>query len=318
MRSTIEAHNLVKRYGAFEAVRGVSFTVQSGEIVGLLGPNGAGKTTIMKVLTCYHFPSNGTVRVNSHPVTEEPLAVKRSIGYLPENAPVYSDLKVIEYLKFIARIRGLSVEDARARIEWSIEECGLEPVVYRSIGKLSKGFRQRVGLAQAILHDPPTLILDEPTSGLDPGQIIEIRELIKDLGSRKTVILSTHILQEVESICNEVLILNNGLIVGRGTLEQLTGSMKRRTVVAVAVEGRPAHEVEEELKLSGLGDVTMHPLAIDRNRVEFDLTLSSSVTEGAVFDWAVSRGLKIVSLANKSSGLEEVFLKLTRAENENA
>jgi len=314
----IEARDLVKRYGSFEAVRGVSFTVKEGQVVGLLGPNGAGKTTIMKILTCYHFPSSGTAQVNLLDVRHEPLEVKKAVGYLPENAPVYTDLKVLEYLRFVARIRGLSSADTRARIEWSMAQCGLEPVAYRSIGKLSKGYRQRVGLAQAILHDPSALILDEPTSGLDPGQIIEIRDLIRELGRQKTVILSTHILQEVESICNEVLILNNGLIVAQGTAGDLGRSIRNNVVFAVAVQGRPAEEVAEALKLSGLGRVSKPPFSLEGARVEFELVLDSAVSESAIFDWAVTRGLKILSMTNKGNGLEEVFLKLTRPGKEDA
>lgn len=314
----IEARDLVKRYGSFEAVCGVSFTVKDGQVVGLLGPNGAGKTTIMKILTCYHFPSSGTAQVDLHDVRLEPLEVKMAVGYLPENAPVYTDLKVLEYLRFVARIRGLSSADARARIEWSMAQCGLEPVAHRSIGKLSKGYRQRVGLAQAILHDPSALILDEPTSGLDPGQIIEIRDLIRELGRQKTVILSTHILQEVESICNEVLILNNGLIVAQGTTGELGRSIRNNVVFAVAVQGRPAEEVGEALKLSGLGRVSKPPLDVEGTKVEFELVLDSTVSESAIFDWAVTRGLKILSMTNKGNGLEEVFLRLTRPGKEDA
>jgi len=204
----IEASNLGKRYGTLEAVRGVSFSINPGEVVGLLGPNGAGKTTIMKILTCYMFPSSGSATVNGWDIFERPLEIKKLVGYLPENAPLYTDLNVLEYLSFMAESRSLKGNAKTERIEWAVEECGLKSVVYRSIDTISKGFRQRTGLAQAILHDPEILVLDEPTTGLDPNQIIEIRELIKRLGKEKTVILSTHILQEVEATCGRVLILN--------------------------------------------------------------------------------------------------------------
>ncbi len=308
----IEARDLVKRYGSFEAVRGVTFTVPEGQVVGLLGPNGAGKTTIMRILTCYHFPSSGTARVNAHDVREEPLEVKKSVGYLPENAPLYADLKVLEYLRFIARIRGLPPAALRERVEWSIAQCGLAPVVYRDIGRLSKGYRQRVGLAQAILHDPRTLIMDEPTTGLDPGQIIEIRELIRELGREKTVVLSTHILQEVESICDEVIILNNGLVAAQGTAGELERSLARAVVLAVIVQARSAEEVDRELESFEQGRVTRRPSDLGSGRVLFELALDTGVSESAVFDWAVSRGLKIAGMTPKSSNLEEIFLKLTR------
>ena len=181
----IEASNLGKRYGTLEAVRGVSFSINPGEVVGLLGPNGAGKTTIMKILTCYMFPSSGSATVNGWDIFERPLEIKKLVGYLPENAPLYTDLNVLEYLSFMAESRSLKGNAKTERIEWAVEECGLKSVVYRSIDTISKGFRQRTGLAQAILHDPEILVLDEPTTGLDPNQIIEIRELIKRLGKGK-------------------------------------------------------------------------------------------------------------------------------------
>jgi ABC-2 type transport system ATP-binding protein len=217
----IEASSLAKRYGAFEAVKDVSFRVEAGQIVGLLGPNGAGKTSLMRILTCYHFPDSGWARVDGHDVASEPQAVRRAIGYLPENAPAYPDMKVREYLRFIARVRDLGGEVAQRRLEWVVEACGLSAVYARQIRWLSRGYRQRVGLAQAMLHDPPVLVLDEPTSGLDPNQIVEIRALIRSLGQRKTVLLSTHILQEVEAVCGRVLIMNEGLLAAQGTAEEI-------------------------------------------------------------------------------------------------
>ena len=217
----IEAENLVKRYGPFEAVKGVSFRIDQGQVVGLLGPNGAGKTSIMRILTCYHFPTEGTARVDSHDVVAQPRRVRESVGYLPENAPLYEDMKVREYLGFIADARGMGGTLRRDRMEMVTATCGLSPVFGREIRRLSKGYRQRVGLAQAILHDPAVLVLDEPTSGLDPNQIVEIRSLIKSLGEKKTVILSTHILQEVEALCRRVLIMNAGRLVAQGTPDEI-------------------------------------------------------------------------------------------------
>jgi len=217
----IEAASLAKRYGAFEAVKGVSFRIEAGQIVGLLGPNGAGKTSLMRILTCYHFPDGGRAVVDGHDVAGQPHDVRRSVGYLPEGSPLYPDMKVREYLGFIARVRELGREDARRRLEWVVEACGLGAVYTRDIRRLSRGYKQRVGLAQAILHDPPVLVLDEPTSGLDPNQIVEIRALIRDLGRSKTVLLSTHILQEVEAICGKVLIMSAGRLAAQGTVEEI-------------------------------------------------------------------------------------------------
>jgi ABC-2 type transport system ATP-binding protein len=306
----IEVSNLGKRYGSLEAVQGVNFSINPGEVVGLLGPNGAGKTTIMKILTCYMFPSFGTARINDWDIFERPLEIKRLVGYLPENAPLYTDLNVMEYLSFMAESRSLKGKEKNERIDWAIEECGLEPVVYRSIDTISKGFRQRTGLAQAILHDPDILIFDEPTTGLDPNQIIEIRELIKRLGREKTVILSTHILQEVEATCGRVLILNEGQIVAKGTAEEINREMKGEVLLEVLLKGRGKPDgvktvpgVRELLQISTPGK--------DLHKVQVAL-LPDSGAEEAVFDWAVDRGYKILAMVPKRLSLEELFIKLTR------
>jgi ABC-2 type transport system ATP-binding protein len=239
----IEARELSKSYGGVEAVRSVTFSAETGSVLGLLGPNGAGKTTIMKILTGYHFPSSGIALVDGVDVTEDPLGIKRRVGYLPESVPLYQDMTPSEYLDFAADARGLEGParvHAKAR---AVEACGLGPVYARPVEQLSKGYRQRLGLAQAILHDPPILILDEPTTGLDPNQIIEIRSLIRELGTQKTVILSTHILQEVEAICSSVVILNEGRIVAQGEPgeigEALKGEERIRLLRAQANPGRP-------------------------------------------------------------------------------
>jgi ABC-2 type transport system ATP-binding protein len=306
----IEVSNLGKRYGSLEAVQGVNFSINPGEVVGLLGPNGAGKTTIMKILTCYMFPTFGTVKINDWDIFESPLEIKRLVGYLPENAPLYTDLNVLEYLSFMAESRSLKGKQKTERIEWAIEECGLEAVVYRSIDTISKGYRQRTGLAQAILHNPEILIFDEPTTGLDPNQIIEIRELIKRLGKEKTVILSTHILQEVEATCGRVLILNEGQIVAKGTPDEINREMKGEVLLEVLLKGgaRPdgmktVTGVRELLRISTAGK--------DRYRVQVAL-LPDSGAEEAVFDWAVERGYKILAMVPKRLSLEELFIKLTR------
>jgi ABC-2 type transport system ATP-binding protein len=306
----IEVSNLGKRYGSLEAVQGVNFSINPGEVVGLLGPNGAGKTTIMKILTCYMFPSFGTAKINDWDIFERPLEIKRLVGYLPENAPLYTDLNVMEYLSFMAESRSLKGKQKNERIGWAIKECGLEPVVYRSIDTISKGFRQRTGLAQAILHDPEILIFDEPTTGLDPNQIIEIRELIKRLGREKTVILSTHILQEVEATCGRVLILNEGQIVAKGTPEEINREMKGEVLLEVLLKGAGKPDgvkrvpgVRELLQISSPGK-NLHKVQV--------ALLPDSGAEEAVFDWAVDRGYKILAMVPKRLSLEELFIKLTR------
>jgi ABC-2 type transport system ATP-binding protein len=306
----IEVSNLGKRYGSLEAVKGVNFSINPGEVVGLLGPNGAGKTTIMKILTCYLFPSFGTARINDWDIFDKPLEIKKLVGYLPENAPLYTDLNVLEYLSFMAESRSLKGGQKAERIEWAIEECGLKPVVYRSIDTISKGFRQRTGLAQAILHNPEILIFDEPTTGLDPNQIIEIRALIKRLGKEKTVILSTHILQEVEATCGRVLILNEGQIVAKGTPEEINREMKGEVLLEVLLKGTGRPEglksvegVRELLQITSPGE--------DLYQVQVAL-IPDSGAEEAVFDWAVDRDYKILAMVPKRLSLEELFIKLTR------
>ncbi|MEW5815243.1 MAG: ATP-binding cassette domain-containing protein [Spirochaetota bacterium] len=309
----IEVSNLGKKYGAFEAVRGVTFSIGSGEVVGLLGPNGAGKTTILKVLTGYHYPSYGKVSINFIDIVEKPLDVKSLIGYLPETSPLYGDLTVTEYLDFIALSRGLKGETKKNQIGWAVEECGLEQVMFKPIDRLSKGFRQRVGLAQAILHNPHILILDEPTSGLDPNQIIEIRKLIKKFGEEKTVILSTHILQEVEAVCEKVLILNEGRIVAGGTSEEIGRGMKGEAVLHVTIKGKPPDIIAGAL--SGLPAVRriIKMSCLSKQCAAFDLSMQTGDDMGeVVFDWAVNEDLKIIEMTPEKMRLEDIFIKLTR------
>jgi ABC-2 type transport system ATP-binding protein len=306
----IEASNLGKRYGTLEAVRGVNFSINPGEVVGLLGPNGAGKTTIMKILTCYMFPSFGTATVNDWDIFERPLEIKKLVGYLPENAPLYTELNVLEYLSFMAESRALKGKAKTERIEWAVEECGLKSVVYRGIDTISKGFRQRTGLAQAILHDPEILILDEPTMGLDPNQIIEIRKLIKRLGKEKTVILSTHILQEVEATCRRVLILNEGQIVAKGSPEEINREMKGEVLLDILLKGDRTPTGAD--RLSGVRDLLKSSSPAEGlHQLQLAL-LPDSGAEETVFDWAVKEGYKILSMVPKRLSLEELFIKLTR------
>ncbi len=307
----IKVDNVVKKYGNVKAVDSVSLNIGKGEIVGLLGPNGAGKTTIMKILTGFHFPTEGSASINSYDVYENPLKVKESIGYLPEMAPLYNDLNVHEYLSFISDVRKIPAERKKIEIERVISDCALEAVVYKSIDKLSKGYRQRVGLAQAIIHSPEILILDEPTTGLDPNQIIEIRKLIKKLGEKKTVILSTHILQEVEAVCNRVLILNRGRIVAKGTADEIRKELKGDVRYSLEVKASDPDRVKSTVeKLESVNEI----IKIEKNDDLIDLKVSVEYEGKAgeeLFDWAVANNYKIISMIPEKVSLEDIFIKLT-------
>ncbi|MFH1208414.1 MAG: ATP-binding cassette domain-containing protein [Candidatus Omnitrophota bacterium] len=224
----IDVQNLTMKYGSFVALDRISFQMQEGEILGLLGPNGAGKTTAMRILTTYLCPSSGTAKIDQFDILQDPIEVRKRIGYLPETAPLYSDMQVDEYIAFVGNARKMKGKLLEDRTNWVKEVCGIKEVWKHTISELSKGYRQRVGLAQALIHDPKVLILDEPTSGLDPLQIIDIRELIKGLARKKTIIFSTHILQEVEAMADRIVIINEGKIVAQGTQAELTEQVRKR------------------------------------------------------------------------------------------
>ncbi|MDR2719115.1 MAG: ATP-binding cassette domain-containing protein [Treponema sp.] len=317
----IEVKNLSKSYGKVEAVRDVSFSVGKDQVLGFLGPNGAGKTTIMKILTGYHFPSGGTALVDGIPVDEDPVEVKKRIGYLPENIPLYGDMTVDEYLAFIAEARLIPPGERAHVINNCLEACGLSAYRSRKIETLSKGYRQRAGLAQAILHDPPILILDEPTNGLDPNQIIEIRALIRELGRRKTVILSSHILQEIEAICSQVLIINEGKIAAQGSPEEIAGTMKGGDTWELTLKEADAAGVESiKSKLSRLGEgiASVAAAALEDGTVQLSFFIPEGDTSTAagerIFDWAVANGLKILGMNRKKISLEDIFVSLTSEE----
>ncbi len=308
----IEVDRIYKNYGPVQAVKGVSFQIGEGEIVGLLGPNGAGKTTIIKALTCYHYPSAGKILVNGHEAGKDSLEVRRQIGYLPENAPVYNELDVWEYLSFIAESRGLTGNLMEENLAEAVSECGLEGYLKHSIGTLSKGYKQRVGLAQAIVHKPDILILDEPTTGLDPHQILGIRGLIKKIGQEKTVILSTHILQEVEAVCDRVLILNEGKIVAEGTTEEIERKMKGETIFALELKGSIPDDAAGELgKLPGVRKVLRFEIRENGALVECSMEEGEDTGE-ILFDWVVARGFKILAMKPVRMSLEDIFIQLTK------
>ena len=314
----IEVRNLTKSYGSVEAVQDVSFSVGKDQVLGFLGPNGAGKTTIMKILTGFHFPTSGTALVDGIPVDENPVEVKKRIGYLPENVPLYGDLTIDEYLAFAAEARLIPRGESAGAINASLEACGLKAWRSRKIETLSKGYRQRAGLAQAILHDPPILILDEPTNGLDPNQIIEIRSLIKKLGQRKTVILSTHIMQEVEAICSQVLIINEGKIAAQGTPEEIAGTMKGGDTWELILKGMGAQDIQLKLPRLGSDISAVNSRAMEDGTVGLSFFIPPDTGETAagerIFDWAVENGLKILGMNRKKLSIEDIFVSLTTDE----
>jgi len=316
----IEVRELRKSYGGVEAVRGVSFGAETGSVLGLLGPNGAGKTTIMKVLTGYHYPSGGTALVDGIDVAEDPIAVKRRVGYLPESVPLYQDLTTSEYLDFAADARGLEGAARTAAIDRAVERCGLGHVRRKRVEELSKGYKQRLGLAQAILHDPPILILDEPTTGLDPNQIIEIRALIRSLGQSKTVLLSTHILQEVEAICSSVIILNEGRVAAQGAPSEIGEALKGEERLRLRLKAPKGLDQARLSGIPGLRSVSsFHAEGAGVWAAEVAMQPSGAAAEAgpgeageAVFDWAVASGIKVLELERRRLSLEEIFVKLTQ------
>ena len=306
----IKAEGLTMRYGPVLALDNVSFEVDTGEIVALLGPNGAGKSTTMKILTTYLHPTSGSAQVNEFDVLEQPLQARAQIGYLPETLPLYMDMEVRGYLKFVGKARGLSGAELDNRIKLVVGECGLEPMYRKVIRELSKGYKQRTALAQALIHDPSIIILDEPTSGLDPHQILEIRQLIKRLAEGKTVLLSTHILQEVEATADRVVIISQGRTVGDGTIEELRERAKKFERVCVAVMGQAA-QIEREL--SGLSSVKK----VEPGRVENGYAHFTVLAEPGVELWrevstlAREKSWELRELYDKPLSLEETFLTLT-------
>ncbi len=304
----IEVDRLTKRYGAFTAVDDISFQVGKGEIVGFLGPNGAGKTTTMRVLTCFLPATEGTARIAGYDIFDNPLEVKKRIGYLPELPPLYRDMRVRTYLEFIAKIKGVVPKESRRRIDEVVVQCGLVDRTEQLIGHLSKGYRQRVGLAQAILHDPEVIIMDEPTSGLDPNQIIEVRQLIRELAQERTVILSTHILPEVEMTCNRVVIIHEGRIVAVDTTENLTANMRDTTRFFVRISGDLDVAAKAIATIEGVSDVTL-----TNNGLHVHWSSEADLS-AAVSARVVELGMGLVEMKREAMSLEEIFQALTMRE----
>ena len=311
----IEVTDLSKYYGLTVGVKNLNFHVDRGEVLGFLGPNGAGKTTTMKMLTCYLPPTSGTAKICGYDILEQPLDVRNRIGYLPEKTPLYLDMRVVEYIEFVAHLKGVPKGTLASDVDRALELCGLGSVRNRTIGKLSKGYQQRVGIAQAILHDPELLILDEPTLGLDPKQIIEIRQLIKNLGAERTVILSSHILPEVSQVCNRIIIINEGELVAVDTPDNLRSRLKKSSVIRLKLAATEKSASAAPF-LSGIDGVTMvkeEPsgpdslLYVIESRPDADL-------RAEIARRLVSEGYPLLEIFSDELSLEDIFLQLVTEE----
>lgn len=312
----IEVSQLSKRYGDIDALKGISFEVRRGEIVGFLGPNGAGKSTCLKIMTCFIPPSSGTVKIAGMDVSQKSREVRNRFGYLPENAPLYSEMITYDYLKHVGALRGLSGKKLTESLALVAEKCGVTSVLGQVVGTLSKGYRQRVCLAQALIHDPEILVLDEPTVGLDPNQVVEIRSLIKELGSERTVILSSHILPEVLATCDRILIIHRGRLVANGTPEQLQREQAENppVVLRIATDGAPAEQAVLEV-LQGqpwVEQVRTRPVGL-ANEMEFELRgRADEDNREKTVSVAMDNKWKLLEVRRELLDLEGLFRKLTQ------
>ncbi len=300
---SLSVKNVTRKYGDQKALDDVSLELREGEVVALLGPNGAGKSTMMKIITCYLPQHQGEVRVHGHNVVTESLQVRKLVGYLPENNPLYLDMYVREYLTFVAGLHQLG-KNTQPRVEQMIEQTGLGPEQHKKIGTLSKGYRQRVGIAQALIHDPRVLVLDEPTSGLDPNQLLDIRELLKEVGKQKTVLLSTHIMQEVEAICNRVIIINKGKIVADAPTREL--QLLNQSKKIVFVEFEKEHNWDMLKTIPGILEVQSQ----QQNSVKI-FTQSEKDLRADIFRFAASNQWIILAMGYEDQSIEQIFRQLT-------
>lgn len=305
----IRVEGLSKTYGPQRAVDNISFEVKTGEILGFLGPNGAGKTTTMKIITCYMAPTSGKAYIGDLNVLEHPEEVKKRIGYLPESNPLYTEMHVIEYLEFMAGVQGVEKSKIRDRVVDMVRKCGLDAEKHKKIMELSKGYKQRVGLAQAMIHDPEILILDEPTTGLDPNQIVEIRKLIKDLGREKTVILSTHILPEVEATCDRILIISNGKIVADGSPDTLRKQAQGQEVVKVTIENGEPNSIVSGLQ--SLPSVALVDPVKEKHQTFMIQSRPDTSSRRAVFELCVKNHWVLTEMTPFETKLEDIFRNLT-------
>lgn len=311
MRIVVE--NLTKTYGTQKAVNDISFEVKTGEVLGFLGPNGAGKSTTMKIITCFMAPSSGDIKIGDYSIHTDQEEIKKNIGYLPENNPLYLDMPVLEYLEYVAILQGVPKDKIQNRIIEMVRETGLNSEKHKKIGELSKGFRQRVGLAQALIHDPEVLILDEPTTGLDPNQIVEIRELIRRLGKEKTVILSTHILSEVEATCDRILIINDGKIVADGTSESLRQKAKGNEMLRVQI----SEAQNNDTVISTLQNLETVEMVDPVTEPDVENTFMISSNENAtsrrpIFEICVKNNWVLTEMTPVETKLEDIFRDLTK------
>ncbi|MBN2829076.1 MAG: ATP-binding cassette domain-containing protein [Candidatus Cloacimonetes bacterium] len=306
----IEVSNVVKDYGTLRAVDHISFTVQEGEIVGFLGPNGAGKSTTLKMLTDYLTPTSGSININGKDMATDSLQIRQWIGYLPEHNPLYEDMTVYDYLRFVADIRNLSDKVFNTRLPQVIEECGIKEVINKKIGTLSKGYRQRVGLAQAILHDPMVIIMDEPTTGLDPNQILEIRDVIRRLGEKKTVILSSHIMQEVQAVCDRIIIINKGKIIADDRKEVLQSQLAGKTVLDLELLARDPHFYDFRMLDPTLSIFHEGKVKEDVWEVVLEYSNKTDLRE-KISRFITEKGWLVLSMQKQERSLEKIFHELT-------
>ena len=305
----IQLQNLVKDYGSLRAVDKINFTINKGEILGFLGPNGAGKSTTLKMITCFLTPTEGNIEIDNFNVLEHSKEIRKMIGYLPEHNPLYLEMTVYDYLKFVAEIREIKKGDFKRILTTTIKKCGLNEVISRSIKTLSKGFRQRVGIAQAIIHDPKILILDEPTSGLDPNQILEIRDLIRELGREKTLIISSHILQEVEAVCGRIVIINKGKIVGSGSTDELRMSNQRKAKLNLELIA-PENEIDEMRAAFPMIKIAINEVENDNVRLEITYPQETDYRKD-IYQYIKKRDWSLLEMQRHVSSLEDVFRNLT-------
>lgn len=303
----IEAKGLTKYFGSFKAIEDITFTIEKGEIVGFIGPNGSGKTTTMRILTCFMPPTKGTAKIAGYDIIEDSLKVRAHIGYMPEGAPLYTNLPVETYLEFVAEVKGMDKSIRKKRIAEVMEVCGISHVSKRFIEHLSKGYRQRVCLAQTILNDPDVLILDEPTIGLDPKQVVEVRTLIKQLAGQRTVMLSSHILSEVSMICDRVLIINKGRLIAKDTISELSKKAQKEAELILKVKA-PEDKLKKILKEMG---IQIRSIEKDSDVYTYTLSSKRDVRE-ELAQKIIQNGWKLVEITLKGMTLEEIYMKLIR------
>ncbi len=311
----IRVEHLTKHFGMTKALDDISFEVQRGEILGFLGPNGAGKTTTMRIITGILAPSEGTVFIDGVNIRKDPLTAQRKIGYLPESVPIYKDMLVDDYLQFVAGMKNIPRGERRKKIDFLCERCGLEAVKYRLVGNMSKGYRQRIGLAQALLGDPAVLILDEPTEGLDPGQIIAIRNLIKELAEERTILLSTHILPEVSMTCGRVIILNKGKVIAVDTPENLNKNLQHRKTITLTIRGPELDTALSIKNIPGVISVDLHR----KNGDEFTFHIESADQQdirAQLAEYIVNNKWQLLELHSEHLSLEDIFIQLVTQEQE--